>query len=236
MSKSAMSKSAVITGAASGIGRATAVRLAREGYRLALLDMNPDRLEETAQACREAGAEALPLACDVRDDAGVARIFGQVEEAFGAPDLMVLSAGVGRYAPFLDISVEEWATMLDVNIMGVVRCLRAALPGMVARGRGRIVLLGSRRGLEPTGQTNAYSTTKAGLHGLAGSLAEELAPAGLHVCLLCPGGIRTDFRFSGGQKDPRFMEAEDIAETIAFMASTPDRAWVRRLDILPPGL
>lgn len=231
-----MGKTAVISGAASGIGRATAERLARDGYDLALLDLSAERLDDVARDCEQSGARAVSYRCDVRDDAQVATTFETIDRDFGRIDLMVLSAGIGRYAPFMEIGPEEWQAMMDVNVLGAVRCLRGGVPTMVRQKSGRIVLLGSRRGLEPTGSTNAYSTTKAALHGLAGSLAEELSASGIHVCLLCPGGIKTDFRFSGGQKDPRFMEAADIADTIAFMASTPDRAWVRRLDMIPPGL
>lgn len=172
--------------------------------------------------------------CDLTDDRSAADVFAAVAAA--PVDLLVACAGIGRYAPFLETSAEEWAAMLDVNLLGVVRSIRGVLPGMVKRQTGRIVLLGSRRGLEPTATTAAYSSTKAALHGLARSLSQELAPHGVHVCLLCPGGVRTNFRSPAAEKDHRFMEPADVAEAVLFMAASPARAWVRELEVLPPGL
>jgi NAD(P)-dependent dehydrogenase (short-subunit alcohol dehydrogenase family) len=225
-----MSRVAVVTGAASGIGLAVAKRLAQEGHELALIDRVP-------APSINAGARSESFVCDVTDDTSLASVFDQIRARFGRIDLLVPAAGIGRYAPFLQIGASEWRDMFAVNVMGVVGSIRGAIPAMVAQGSGRIIVIGSRRGLEPTPDTSAYSATKAALHGLARSLALEVAPHGIHVCLLCPGGVRTGFRDTPGeQKDDRFMDPETIADAVAFMAGTPDGAWVRELDILPLGL
>jgi NADP-dependent 3-hydroxy acid dehydrogenase YdfG len=173
----------------------------------------------------------------VTSDADLALTLEKVRASFGRIDVLVPAAGIGRYAPFLELGASEWRDMFSVNVLGVVGTIRAVLPTMIERRSGRIVLIGSRRGLEPTSETSAYSGTKAALHGIARSLALEVAKYNIHVCLLCPGGVRTGFRNTPGEdKDARFLDPETIAETVAFIAATPDGAWVRELDILPLGL
>jgi NADP-dependent 3-hydroxy acid dehydrogenase YdfG len=226
----------VITGAASGIGRATARRLSATGQTLALLDRSPEPLAAAAAEC--VGVAQMPAAypCDVTDGAAVQSTIKEVASRFDGVDNLVLAAGIGRYAPFLETTMEEWSGFLDVNVLGIVRCIRAALPYMVAAGTGRIIILGSRRGMEPGRETAAYSATKAALHGIAGALAQEVGPKGVHVTLLCPGGVRSNFRnIPGETKDERWLEADDIAEAIAYVLAQPPKAWIRQMDLLPLG-
>jgi NADP-dependent 3-hydroxy acid dehydrogenase YdfG len=226
----------LITGAASGIGRATARRLATGGRALALLDRSAAALAAVAAECAGGAKAPLVLACDVTDTEAVQDAVDRAAARFGGIESLVLAAGIGRYAPFLETTMEEWSAFLDVNVLGIVRTIRAALPGMVAAGHGRIVILGSRRGQEPGRETAAYSATKAALHGIAGALAQEVGPKGVHVTLLCPGGVRSNFRdIPGETKDERWLEPDDIAEAVAYMLDQPAKAWIRQLDLLPLG-
>lgn len=227
----------LISGAAAGIGRAAAERLARDGFRIAALDIDQEGLQSVVARCRSLGADAEPFVCDLTAEAAVADTYAQVKDRWGGVDMLVHSAGVGRYAPFLDLELDDWRRMLDVNLLGAVALVRVSLPDMLQRGSGRLILVGSRRGLEPAPGTSAYSASKAALIGFARGLAEEFATQGIHICLLAPGGVKTDFGgVARAEKDPRYLDPATVAESIAYVASTPPGAWVRELTLLPLGL
>jgi 3-oxoacyl-[acyl-carrier protein] reductase len=227
----------LITGAAAGIGLAAAERLARDGFRIAAVDIDERGLQNVVKRCRSIGTVAEPFVCDITDEAAVMEMYSRVKDHYGAVDILVHSAGVGRYAPFLDLELDEWRSMLEVNLLGIVSLVRVSLEDMLQRGSGRIILVGSRRGLEPAPGTSAYSASKAALIGFARGLALEVAARGIQICLLAPGGVKTDF---GGvphsEKDPRYLDPDTVAESIAYVAGTPPEAWVRELTLLPLGL
>lgn len=222
---------ALISGAASGIGRAAATSLANRGYRLALVDISEGGLRSVSAEI--GGGECAIFVCDVTDEAGVTSACEAAISRFGAVDCLVACAGIGRYSGFLDLEPELWRRMFEVNVMGPVCFIRALLPHMVRRGEGAIILIGSRRGLEPSRGTAAYSASKAALHAVARSLADEYAGTGLAVTYVAPGGTRTNL---DTPKDERFMEPETVGEAIAFVCDQRGRGWVRDLMILPAGL
>lgn len=224
----------LITGAANGIGKATAERFAKEGFRIAAVDINEKGLISTVASCRTYGAEAEYFICDVANDKSVAKMSSLVTRRWKRIDIVVHSAAVGRYAPFSELGIKEWEKMLDVNVLGIVRITQNTLEDMVSQGTGRIIILGSRRGLEPARETSAYSTTKAALIGFSRSLAREVFDKGIQVCYIAPGGVKTDFGGVGREeKDPRYLDPETIAESIVHVASTPAGAWIRELTIIP---
>ena len=221
---------AVITGAASGIGNATAHAMAARGFRLALVDVADKALADAAAAC---GKNAAGFVCDVTDQAAVTASWDRIRDRFGAVDVLVNCAGIARYAPFAELDPGEWRRMFEVNVMGAVLLTRAALPDMLARRRGTIINVGSHRGIEPKVGTSAYSASKAALLGLTRALAAEVGPQGVKVTYLAPGGTNTGL---ATPKDSRFMQPPAIAQTILFICDLEDNAWVRDLVVLPLGL
>ncbi|MEV0845338.1 SDR family oxidoreductase [Streptomyces sp. NPDC049954] len=221
----------LITGAARGIGAATARRLASEGARVLLTDRDADAAEATAAGID--GAEPYP--CDVRDLAGVEAAVARAVDLFGTLDVLVNNAySAGQDAPlFEDESDEVWERDLDTCLGGAVRCSRAALPHLVASGRGAVVTIGSVNGAQDFGG-HAYSAAKAGLESLTRTLAGHAAPRGVRVNLVQPGTVRTTAwadrpahleAFADRYPLGRVGEPEDIAAAVAYLASR-DAAWV----------
>ncbi|WP_326604153.1 SDR family oxidoreductase [Streptomyces sp. NBC_01799] len=225
----------LITGAGQGIGAATARRLAGEGARVLVTDLDGDRAEHTAAAIRKTGATAEALPCDVGDRAAVEAAVARAVEAFGTLDVLVNNAY--RCTPdtplFEDESDDVWQGDLDATLTGPYRCSRAALPHLVASGRGAIVNIGSVNGEQDFGN-HAYSAAKAGLGSLTRTLAGHAGPRGVRVNLVAPGTIRTDAwagrdleldRVSAVYPLGRVGEPDDIAAAVAFLASR-DAAWI----------
>ncbi|MEV3930075.1 MULTISPECIES: SDR family NAD(P)-dependent oxidoreductase [unclassified Streptomyces] len=226
---------ALLTGAGRGIGAATARRLAAEGAAVLVTDLDAARAEDTATAIREAGGTAEPLACDVGDRAAVEAAVAHAVTAFGRLDVLVNNAYADHQdAPlFEDEADEQWARGLDITLTGAYRCSRAALPHLVASGRGAIVNIGSVNGEQDFGG-HAYSAAKAGLASLTRTLAGHAGPRGVRVNLIAPGTIRTDAwtgrdaeleRASALYPLGRVGEPDDIASAVAFLASR-EAAWI----------
>jgi 3-oxoacyl-[acyl-carrier protein] reductase len=224
-------RTAIVTGAASGIGRATAELMASRGFKLALVDRSLEGLEKTAVTCGRDNSASF--GCDVTDDATVALAFEQIRKRFGGVDILVNCAGIARYAPFAELTPDDWRQMFDVNVMGTLLCTRAVLPDMIARGSGTIVNVGSYRGIEPKLGTAAYSASKAAVLGMTRALAAEMGPLGIKVTYLAPGGTNTEL---GTPPDSRFMQPSAIAQVIVFICETEENAWVRDLVVLPLGV
>jgi 3-oxoacyl-[acyl-carrier protein] reductase len=195
---------AVVTGAASGIGRATAARLAAEGAQVAVVDRNAAGAEETAASIAAAHGEARAFACNVADSADVRNVAARVESAFGRVDVLANVAGVGDTAGLEGIEGvpdERWALTLAVNLSGPFYWCRAVLPGMAARGRGAVVNVSSLAGRSKSANGGiAYTASKAGLLGLTRHLAFDYGPRGVRVNAICPGGVDTPMLRAGGAR------------------------------------
>ncbi|GAA2260341.1 oxidoreductase [Streptomyces ruber] len=224
-----------VTGAARGIGAATARRLAQEGARVLVTDVDAEAAEKTAAGLREEGLAARAYGCDVGDRRSVEAAVAHAVDAFGSLDVLVNNAyGCSPDAPlFEDEPDETWARDLDLTLTGAYRCCRAALPHLVASGRGAIVGIGSVNGIQDFGN-HAYSAAKAGLMSLTRTLAGHAGPRGVRVNLVAPGTVRSG-AWAGRDDDleaaatvyplGRVGEPEDIAAAVAFLASR-DAAWI----------
>jgi NADP-dependent 3-hydroxy acid dehydrogenase YdfG len=189
-------RTAVITGAASGIGLALSRRFAAAGMKLALADVEAPALEAAAKQLEADGAEVLALVTDVSDPAAMDRLAAQVRERFDGTDLLCLNAGVsGGGGPIETLSTEDWAWALDVNLWGVIHGLRAFLGDMKQRDRGHIVITSSIAGIICSPQAAPYHATKHAVAAIAETLFRELHDAGssVGVSCLCPGLVDTGF-------------------------------------------
>jgi NAD(P)-dependent dehydrogenase (short-subunit alcohol dehydrogenase family) len=180
----------LVTGAGRDIGRGIALALAHDGARVGLLARSAGEVGETAEAIREAGGTAHPVIADVADPDGVAWAFAEVEDELRPIDGLVNNAGmVGPIAPFWETAIADWRRVIEVDLVGPAICARLALPGMIARGRGRIVNVVT--GMIPTPHYSAYGAGKAGLVRFSESLAVELRPHNVAVFAMGPGTVRT---------------------------------------------
>lgn len=198
---------ALVTGAGSGIGRATSLALARKGARVLAVDIDADAAGKTALACDEAGApEAHAFACDVADPGAVQALADQVHERWHALDVLVNNAGVGMSGRLGEMALDDWRWLRSINLDGVVHGCHAFGPAMVERGRGHVVNLSSGLGFTPRGTEPAYCTSKAAVLSLSQCLRADWRPRGVSVTAICPGVIDTPIigatRFLGDQADP----------------------------------
>jgi NAD(P)-dependent dehydrogenase (short-subunit alcohol dehydrogenase family) len=219
------SRTAVVTGAAQGIGRRVAEALAAEGYRLVLTDLRePD---DTLDAVRGLGADAVALTGDVSSEADVAAL----ADAAGPADVLVNNAGVSLLRPAEETTPDEWRRVIDINLTGPFLLCRAFGAGMLARGAGSIVNIASIAGLRGVSDRVAYNTSKHGMIGMTRTLAAEWGGRGVRVNAVCPGWVKTEMdaadQAGGGYTDDdifgqvpmgRFAKPEDIAAAVAFLA------------------
>jgi hypothetical protein len=184
---------AVVTGASGGIGRAVAVRLARLGADVALVGRRPDALELVAADARRHGTRVVVVPCDITDPADVARAYGVVATALGPPDILVNAAGFGVWKPFLEITSDEHAGMMNVMYWGAFHWIRAALPAMIAGRRGHVVNLSAGSGRVALPVTSGFSAAAFALSGMSEALHRELLGSPVGVSCVHPGSVRTGF-------------------------------------------
>jgi NAD(P)-dependent dehydrogenase (short-subunit alcohol dehydrogenase family) len=184
-------KVAVVTGGASGIGRAMAERFAAAGMRVALADVEAGALATTVAELEDSGATVCGVVCDVRSASSVADVHHAVIDTFGAVHVVCLNAGVAPTGPLLNTSLDTWRWVVDVNLMGVVNGIAVFAPALVAAGEGHIVCTASAAGLVPTVNLGAYCATKHAVVGLAETLRLELSETGVGVSVLCPALVQT---------------------------------------------
>jgi NAD(P)-dependent dehydrogenase (short-subunit alcohol dehydrogenase family) len=184
---------AVITGAGSGIGRATALALAHRGCAVVVSDLDDARAATVAAEIERDGGRAAPARCDVTSDVDVTALADHAQSAFGRVDIVMSNVGVIAKGLPLEIPLDAWASIIDVNLLGTVRVLRAFLPALLAQGHGHVVTTGSTAGLFPYAYDRLpYAATKAGVVAVTESLALYLRPRGIGVTCFCPAGVITN--------------------------------------------
>lgn len=224
----------VVTGAGRGVGRATALTLARRGGKLVLGARTRDELNAVAIEVRERGGEAEPVVADVREEAGAQALVDRALAAFGRIDTLINNAGIGGSGPVETLSLETWRAVLDTNLTGAFLCSRAVLPTMRTQQSGYIVNIASGAGKRGYGGMAAYCASKFGLMGFAEALADEVTGDYIKVCTITPGSIISDF---GGGHSPRpgakYLLPEDVANAIIFLLEQSDRAWTQEMSVWP---
>ncbi|RPF38870.1 SDR family NAD(P)-dependent oxidoreductase [Streptomyces sp. TLI_185] len=234
----------LVTGAARGIGAATARRLAEEGARVLLTDVDALEAARTAAVLREQGLSAEALGCDVADRASVDAAVAHAVDTFASLDVLVNSAAscTPDTPLFEDGPDEAWDRDLDITLTGTYRCCRAALPHLAASGRGAVVNIGSVNALQDFGN-HAYSAAKSALVSLTRTMAAHVAARGVRVNLVVPGTVRTS-AWEGREDElealrplyplGRVGEPDDIAAAVAFLASR-DAAWITGTSLTVDG-
>ncbi|MFI5339539.1 MAG: SDR family NAD(P)-dependent oxidoreductase [Candidatus Methylomirabilales bacterium] len=234
---SAVGRVALVTGAATGIGLAIALRLARAGYDIAVADINSAGAEAVTKQLRQSGLRAAAIACDVGDREAVFRMADEAARVLGDVDLLVNNAGIARLGPLASFSEKDWRELFRVNVDGVFFCCQAVLPRMLARRQGNIVNIASWNGKLGAPNFGAYSATKAAVISLTQALAREVATHGVRVNAVCPGIVAgTPMRKEVERQGQAFglppsseraktlplgrlAVPEDIANAVAFLVS-----------------
>jgi 3-oxoacyl-[acyl-carrier protein] reductase len=223
-------RSAVVTGGAQGIGLAVAQRLIASGAKVCLWDRDTKLLDETLGSLQRGGANPVGETVDVTDAAAVAAAADGTSRRLGSIDSLVNNAGIaGINAPVTGYPVDEWRRVIDINLNGVFNCCRAVVPGMVAKGYGRIVNVASIAGKEGNPNAAAYSASKAGVIALTKSLGKELAGQNISVNCITPAAAKTAIFAQMTQQHidymlakiprARFVEVDEIAAMVAWLCS-----------------
>jgi ribitol 2-dehydrogenase len=230
-------KVVIITGASSGIGAATARTLARLGCKLTLAARSADKLRALAE---ELGPESLAAPTDVTAGPDVARMAAATVERFGRIDVLLANAGIYIPGQIAGGDPDAWAQLININVTGVLRCVHAVLPTMMAQQCGDILMTSSISGVIDIPWEPVYSASKHAVQGLAHTLRRQLAPSGIRVGAICPGIVANEL---WGQTDAADIErrvreraclrSDDVAEAIVFVLSQPAHVCIRDLVMLP---
>jgi 3-hydroxy acid dehydrogenase/malonic semialdehyde reductase len=238
-------KTVLITGASSGIGRACAEGFAARGCRLVLVARREDRLDELAERLREERhVDVLTAVIDVRDRAAVDACVEGLPDGWRDIDILVNNAGLARgMSPLQEGEIQDWEEMIDTNIKGLLYVTRAVLPGMVARGRGHVINIGSIAGHEVYPGGNVYCASKHAVTALGRALGIDTLGTGVRVSSVDPGMVETEFslvRFRGNSGRAaavydglQALTGGDVAEAVIFCATRPPHANVRELILMP---
>ena len=221
-------KVAIITGGGRGIGRAIAIAYAAEGARVVIAARSSTQLDEVATEIIARDGEVLAVSTDLRVRPEVENLVQQTVDKFGQIDILVNNAGINPRGPFLESTDEEWEQGWQINVMGVVHCCRAVLPIMQQQGSGNIINVGSGMGQVGRSNLSVYCASKAALHGLTQSIAEEVWEDGIIANVLIPGPVKTElskpaWENSGtfrAQSDP-WKEPEQVVASALFLATQP---------------
>jgi NADP-dependent 3-hydroxy acid dehydrogenase YdfG len=228
-------KTAVVTGASSGIGEATARLLAQEGCNVVLAARREDRLNALAA---ELGEGVLAAPTDVTDPAACAALVARTVERFGSLDILVNNAGLGLYGSIADGDPEDWRRMFDVNVLGVLYTTRAAVRQMLRQGSGEVVFVSSLAGRRvPRADGTVYAATKHAITAVAEGLRMDVHEKGIRVINVEPGLVRTEFPESSypsaeeyyAEKDYAPLEAEDVAAAVLYAVEQPPRVSVNEI-------
>lgn len=236
---------AIVTGASSGIGRATAIALAEAGAAVAVAARRGDRLDEVVERIRRDGGRALAVATDVADREAVFALVERAAAEFGPADILVNNAGIMPTSPLEDIDLDDWLRMVEVNVNGVLHCLAAALPAMLERKSGHIVNVGSIAGRRPFPGGTIYSATKFAVRCISAGMQLELSAAhGIRVTDIQPGVVATELvdnipdpetrqGFIQRWEDKEPLASEDVAAAILYAVTAPPHVNVNEILIRP---
>ncbi len=229
-------KTAIVTGASSGIGAAIAEDFAREGVHVILAARRADRLEDLAAKIAASGGTAIARATDARSEADIEALFAFADAKFGQLDLLVNSAGIADHTPTVDLSLERWRDIIDTNLTSTFLCCRAACRRMFSQKCGRIINIGSISAKSPRPNAIGYTSSKFALEGMTRSLALDAREHGVTVSILHPGSTVTELVPGMDRHGPSdSMRPADIAAIATLMAALPDETCLMEALAFPVG-
>ncbi len=229
-------KVAIITGASKGIGKATALALAGAGARLVLAARTSDDLEQVITLLRQNGTEAISVPTDITQKESVERLIQRTLETYQQVDILVNSAGGGRFGPVMDFAPEDWDSVLNVNLKGVYLCSKYVLPPMLAEGQGQIINILSIAAKVPFEMSSAYCAAKAGALAFTKVLSAEVRQNNIKVTAILPGSVHTSF-WDDIPVHPDFeqmLKPEHVAQTVVSICCQPFGMVTEEIVVTPP--
>ncbi|MCM3575031.1 3-ketoacyl-ACP reductase [Mesobacillus subterraneus] len=223
-------KTALITGAGRGIGRAAAIALAKEGVNIGMIGLTLANLEKVTSEIEEYGVNVSGAVADVSDMESVQHAVGHITEELGSVDILINNAGIAKFGGFLDLDPQEWEKIIQVNLMGTYYVTRAVLPGMIERKTGDIINVASTAGQKGAPVTSAYSASKFGVLGLTESLMLEVRKHNIRVSALTPSTVATDLAIETNLTDgnpDKVMQPEDLAELMVAQLKLNRRVFIK---------
>ncbi|WP_421107211.1 SDR family oxidoreductase [Staphylococcus aureus] len=224
-------KVAVVTGAGSGIGEAIATLLHEEGVKVILAGRNKDKLQNVANQLAQDSVKVVPT--DVTKKEEVDELIKIAQQTFGGLDIVINSAGQMLSSKITDYQVDEWDSMIDVNIKGTLYTAQAALPTMLEQSSGHLINIASISGFEVTKSSTIYSATKAEVHTITQGLEKELAKTGVKVTSISPGMVDTAITAAYNPTDRKKLEPQDIAEAVLYALTQPKHVNVNEITVRP---
>ncbi|MYL65283.1 3-ketoacyl-ACP reductase [Bacillus hwajinpoensis] len=223
-------KTALITGAARGIGRAAAIALAKEGVNIGLIARTEETLQNVAKEIEAEGVKASYAIADVSSNEEVTTAVAKIKDELGETDILINNAGIAKFGGFMDLEIAEWEKIIQVNLLGAYYVTRAVLPDMIERQSGDIINISSTAGQKGAPVTSAYSASKFGLMGLTESLAQEVRKHDIRVSALTPSTVSTDLavenNLTDGQQE-NMLQPEDMAEFIVAQLKMNKRVFIK---------
>ncbi|CUC26135.1 SDR family oxidoreductase [Staphylococcus aureus] len=224
-------KVAVVTGAGSGIGEAIATLLHEEGAKVVLTGRNKEKLQNVANQLSQDSVKVVPT--DVTNKEEVDELIKIAQQTFGGLDIVINSAGQMLSSKITDYQVDEWDSMIDVNIKGTLYTAQAALPTMLEQSSGHLINIASISGFEVTKSSTIYSATKAAVHTITQGLEKELAKTGVKVTSISPGMVDTAITAAYNPTDRKKLEPQDIAEAVLYALTQPKHVNVNEITVRP---
>lgn len=224
-------KVAVVTGAGSGIGEAIATLLHEEGAKVVLAGRNKEKLQNVANQLSQDSVKVVPT--DVTNKEEVDELIKIAQQTFGGLDIVINSAGQMLSSKITDYQVDEWDSMIDVNIKGTLYTAQAALPTILEQSSGHLINIASISGFEVTKSSTIYSATKAAVHTITQGLEKELAKTGVKVTSISPGMVDTAITAAYNPTDRKKLEPQDIAEAVLYALTQPKHVNVNEITVRP---
>ncbi|EOA9300464.1 SDR family oxidoreductase [Staphylococcus aureus] len=224
-------KVAVVTGAGSGIGEAIATLLHEEGAKVVLAGRNKEKLQNVANQLSQDSVKVVPT--DVTNKEEVDELIKIAQQTFGGLDIVINSAGQMLSSKITDYQVDEWDSMINVNIKGTLYTAQAALPTMLEQSSGHLINIASISGFEVTKSSTIYSATKAAVHTITQGLEKELAKTGVKVTSISPGMVDTAITAAYNPTDRKKLEPQDIAEAVLYALTQPKHVNVNEITVRP---
>jgi NADP-dependent 3-hydroxy acid dehydrogenase YdfG len=238
MSQKLVGTVCMITGASAGIGKASALALAREGASLALIARRKPRLDELVETVHSAGGRAVAVVGDVREEETALRAMQAAKEQFGALHILINNAGMGNYKPLIETSADEYDELMNTNVRSTFLFTRHAVPLMMEQGSGTILMISSMAGKYGFAGEAIYCASKFAQVGFAQALDKELRPSGIKVGVICPGGVKTEFALGKGRTvegvaQSGMLDPEDVAEAVLLACTQPAHARIIEIQMRP---